>query len=514
MGVVYRAQHDIIERAVAVKVLSATCLRVPGIRERFFREARIANRLQHPAVIDVLDLGETEEGLLYLVMEYLLGETLFERFRRSPLPLRDLLEVVRAVCWALGAAHDIGIVHRDVTPSNVFLVRRAGTTAAQVKVLDFGIAFIKNEIRITVPGQMVGTPSYMAPEAVLGREITSATDVYSLGVVLYEGLTGRLPFDGPSFAIVAAKHVGDPPPPLHEHAPQAPERLAALVMRCLAKDPEGRPATMQEIGDELSALLRDLPAPRPEAPPPAGVFVPPVTPQQVVRAAVSQAAGSGIEAWKEFLARARAWARKENTAAAALRVGELEFALTGLVSAEKEIDGRLAQIEETQSRFEAARERFDRALDALRGEEALLEERVKGLRAALEAASSRRAEAEGAFAEARRPVREGEEAERNGRPSPRPAGSLVRAYRAAGEAARLCDEAAAAEQAALEAAKQGEDELQDVRFQIDQLASNSVRATAPLSEKLDSLQRDIGSFDERRAELYRKLIEAAGALTV
>ena len=222
MGEVWAARDLLLDRAVAVKVLGGALAGDGRAAERLRREARAAARLEHHSIARVLDLGE-QDGRPYLVMELLEGESLAARIDRAgAMAPREASRVVAAVADALEAAHRAGVVHRDVKPGNVFL-----TSDGEVKVLDFGIASAAGEAALTT-GEMLGTPAYLAPERVLGHPATAAADIYALGVVLYELVAGRRPFDNGSDIEVAMAHVHAHPPPLRLVAPSTP---AFLVFR-------------------------------------------------------------------------------------------------------------------------------------------------------------------------------------------------------------------------------------------------------------------------------------------
>ena len=248
MGSVWEAEDSVLHRSVAVKVLLEGLAADERFLERFRREARAAAGLSHPNVASVYDYGE-EGGTPYIVMELIRGETLAERLRREgALPAGEAVRITEGVTAALQAAHDAGVVHRDVKPGNVML-----TSAGEVKVLDFGIAAASWATPITATGAAIGTATYISPEQASGLPSTPASDVYSLGVVLYEMLAGRPPFIGESPIAVASSHVSDPPPPLGEIAPGVPESLAAVTMQALAKDPAERPPSAAAMAGMLRA---------------------------------------------------------------------------------------------------------------------------------------------------------------------------------------------------------------------------------------------------------------------
>ena len=235
MGEVWAARDLLLDRAVAVKVLGGAFAGDGRAAERLRREARAAGRLEHPAIAQVFDLGE-DGGRPYLVMELLEGESLAERIARAgPMGPAEAARVVAAVAGALEAAHRAGVVHRDVKPGNVFLTSDGG-----VKVLDFGIASAAGDTALTT-GDLLGTAAYLAPERALGHQATAAADVYALGVVLYELLAGRRPFEAGSDIELAMAHINADPVPLAMVAPSVPPPLAAACQQAMAKDPAARP---------------------------------------------------------------------------------------------------------------------------------------------------------------------------------------------------------------------------------------------------------------------------------
>jgi serine/threonine-protein kinase len=258
MGAVYLALHPKIGREVAVKVLAPHLSHQPQIAERFLVEARAVARIRHPNVIDIYDFGALDDGRLYYVMELLEGcelRTVLERRRKlSPLELWPYLE---QICAGLQAAHDQGIVHRDLKPENIFVV--AGKEL-RVKLLDFGIAKLlesEDGPSRTTTGMVIGTPRYIAPEQAAGKPalVSPRTDLYSLGVILYLALGGRPPFEAEINAILIAMHIADTPRPLRELEPTLPEAIAALVERCLEKEPSRRPASAVALAQAFRAAL-------------------------------------------------------------------------------------------------------------------------------------------------------------------------------------------------------------------------------------------------------------------
>ena len=256
MGVVYRAADLTMHRSVAVKLIRG----VDGVAldeevaGRFLREAKNTARIQHENIIEVYDFGRSDQGDMFFVMELLEGESLSTKLRRDgKLPPAIGVHIARQMCAALHVAHSAGIIHRDLKPANVMLVHRAGDDA-YVKVLDFGVAKSytpDQQTQLTHTGMLVGTVEYMAPEQIMGRTVDGRTDIYSLGVVMYRILTGKAPFrDGGVPALIHA-HLNVFPKSMTETAPELPGALDRVVLRCLAKQPEQRYESMEEVSRAL-----------------------------------------------------------------------------------------------------------------------------------------------------------------------------------------------------------------------------------------------------------------------
>jgi serine/threonine protein kinase len=260
MGKVYLAEHVEIGKRVALKVLHPSYSRMPDLVERFRREARAASKIGHPNIVDVTDSGATPDGSVYFVMEYLEGVELGSIIEREgALDVARALRITGQICRALSAAHREGIIHRDLKPENIFLITRGGE-ADVVKVLDFGIAKTTEaeaarERRLTSPGMAMGTPEYMAPEQAAGRPADARTDIYSLGAIMYEMVTGVPPYTGDNFMeILTKKATQDPPPPVSVRA-ELPAQVSDLVMAAMSRGPDGRPQSMDALEYELNKCL-------------------------------------------------------------------------------------------------------------------------------------------------------------------------------------------------------------------------------------------------------------------
>ncbi len=278
MASVYRAHDRMLERPVAVKILHEHYVSDEEAVERFQREARSAAQLAHPNIVTVIDRGE-DDGRPYIVFEYVEGENLKQLVtREGALPVGTVIDLGIQIAQALEAAHERGVVHRDIKPQNVLLAEEG-----RVKVTDFGIARSRGTEGLTLTGTIMGTSDYIAPEQAKGEPAGEASDIYSLGVVLYELLTGRVPYEAESPVAVAMRHVHDPIPSVRSVRPEVPPRLDAAVRRALAKEPRDRFASMSDLVAELEACRRgDVPVAHDSS---ATVIVPPVARQKPRRAA-------------------------------------------------------------------------------------------------------------------------------------------------------------------------------------------------------------------------------------
>ncbi|HET6972517.1 MAG TPA: protein kinase, partial [Pyrinomonadaceae bacterium] len=258
MGTVYRGTHVLMDKTVAIKVLRPSLAADEKIVARFSREARAASRISHPNAISVTDFGEDESGHVFLVMEFLSGKTLKQLIRdEGPLPLARVVDITRQVADALNAAHEQGVVHRDLKSDNIMLVDTMGGDHA--KVLDFGIAKINEpdgnpvDTGLTAPNLVIGTPQYMSPEQCSqDGEIDARSDIYSLGVILFEMLVGHVPFSGDSPTMVMMKHLQEPVPSVLEERSDLPASVARVVARAMAKVRDNRYQTVAELIEDLT----------------------------------------------------------------------------------------------------------------------------------------------------------------------------------------------------------------------------------------------------------------------
>ncbi|HEY8087711.1 MAG TPA: serine/threonine-protein kinase [Polyangiaceae bacterium] len=254
MGEVWRARHVALDREVAIKVLRPEHADDRDVAARFLREARTANLVRHPNVVDVLDVGQDEHGAPFLVQELLRGQDLARHVAEQGgrLPVAAAMQLLLPVVDAVAFAHARGVVHRDLKPENVFLAREG--EAVVPKLLDFGISHVAAGPRMTATGVALGTPAYMAPEQIKGRAVDARTDVWSLGVMVHEVLSGALPFTGETTADMFVQIATSPPIPLADAVPGVPEDLSRIVERCLCFAPEDRYADARALADDLRAF--------------------------------------------------------------------------------------------------------------------------------------------------------------------------------------------------------------------------------------------------------------------
>ena len=259
MGIVYRARHVLIDRVVALKLIRPDLRGETHLRAWMLREARAANRVDHAHIIDIHDIGETEEGELYLVMEYLVGTALSSELAKGPMILSRSVDILEQMCAALARAHDLGVIHRDLKSDNILLTTRGGRKDF-VKILDFGLAHLAMDPRLAPKGAVFGTPEYMSPEQARGEEAGPQSDLYALGVLFFEMLTGQLPFrSSDRDTLLEMQRSAPPPKPRGIKADVLPAG-EAIVLKLLEKDRRRRFQDAHHLHEELKALQRSLPS--------------------------------------------------------------------------------------------------------------------------------------------------------------------------------------------------------------------------------------------------------------
>ncbi|MDP3279400.1 MAG: protein kinase [Deltaproteobacteria bacterium] len=408
MATVYRASNDVLGRQVAIKFLAPDLALDSTQRQRFLREARATNRIRHEHIVDITDYGE-EGKLVYLVMELLEGEPLNHLIARGPVPPPEALHLLTQVTRALARAHELEVIHRDLKPENIFLTMVDGRP--HTKLLDFGLAHVSNEARLTAVGAVFGTPEYLSPEQARGApNVGPAADLYALGVVLFELLTQRLPFEGSTAELIVKHLQAQPPTPSQFRSTLSPE-IDALILKLLSKDPAQRHRDAYHLLDDLHALLAlySQPAivPTPSKPMtlPAEAFAAALAAldQQQATAASAPFEGSGSHPTAVFTT-ANQWVERRaifreaeqllsrsHNVSAAMRAMLQEFDRN--VDRLILVDGDLArygrQLAEHEADASAARERIGRALDELSRDESALRRQAEDILRRMERAAQR-----------------------------------------------------------------------------------------------------------------------------
>ncbi len=269
---IFLAEHQVIGSKVAVKALRPALHRHPDLVRRFVGEARATNIVRHDNIVQIYDIGLHDDWQYYFVMEFLRGTTLAPRIQQGPMSLEEAAPILLQTCDALNAAHSHGVVHRDLKPENIYLVPMRDRT--QVKIVDFGVArraVLEGDEQRTMAGTVLGTALYMSPEQAAGQEVDGRSDIYALGVIMFQLATGQLPFDANSIAVLMLAHASRPPPSPRSVNPDISPAYEEVILRCLAKAPAERYQTMADLGRAILHAQKNprMPTPRPAPPPPA-----------------------------------------------------------------------------------------------------------------------------------------------------------------------------------------------------------------------------------------------------
>lgn len=488
MGVVYRARHVLIERVVALKLIRPDLRGETHLRAWMLREARAANRVDHAHIVEIHDVGEAEDGELYLVMEYLIGNSLAGETARGPMPITRAVDIIEQMCAALARAHDLGVIHRDLKSENIMLTVRGGRRDF-VKILDFGLAALAHDPRLAPKGAVFGTPEYMSPEQARGEDATALSDLYALGVLFYEMTTGKLPFrSNDRDTLLEMQRSAKPNPPRALRA-DLPKGAEDIILRLLEKDPAKRYRDGHHLQDELKAVQRALPpmqwdihqSETPLAAPP-----PPPAPSPGVVEWGTRAANFG-----------RLLARGYPNGGAPPELQQSMTAMWDLAAKASRLEGELA----THSQKLDAIERRGRALRAEIGRK-VEELAVEESRALREAASERKRYTVGRHQDAEQrlavALSRAQETERNGS---RLNISLVRAiFEEVGAAQASMDGLRELEKDSEQRVAEKETMARDLRKQIEELRQQLKRYS-------ESLESDLAQGRERIAARVHEALE-------
>jgi len=492
MGTVYRGRHEVVGRDVAIKFLAPELAIDPTNRQRFLREARAANKINHENIIDINDFGETDDGLVYLVMEYLDGRPLSEEIARGPFAPRRAIKIAMQVAKALARAHELDVVHRDIKPDNIYLVRRGDDTDF-AKILDFGLAHMKGELRLTATGTVFGTPEYMAPEQARGAPMTASGDLYALGCVLYEMLTGDLPFSGTTPDLIL-KHMREQAPRVSSRLPGIPPEMDAMIAKLMQKDPAKRHANAYYLLEDLRQMLDLFPPDSVRSAPPRASIsasAPPGTASQV-QAPITRTT-SAEDSWAERVMQFRdlvpqAYPRGNAPTWLTQGIEDLAERIDTARKLRTELDRSATDAASREDHMRSARMRIGKALDELARDETRVLKQIDELAERVSEATARLEEMERpllrAWCEVPPVPATGARATRELSEILRDAGSLAGAWieldRSVANLRRDQDERAR--------------EHEDLRFQIAQLKGRmgTLNAEAEL---------DLGSLRERASRL-------------
>ena len=485
MGVVYRARHVLIDRVVALKLIRPDLRSETHLRAWMLREARAANRVDHAHIVDIHDVGETEDGELYLVMEYLTGVALSSIIGKGPAPLPRAVDILEQMTAALARAHDLGVVHRDLKSDNIMLTNRGGR-ADYVKILDFGLAALARDARLAPKGAVFGTPEYMSPEQARGEDAIAASDLYALGILFYEMTTGQLPFRSSDRETLLEMQRSAPAPSPRKLRPDLPDLAEEIILRLLEKRSSDRFRDGHHLQEELKKLQRMLPSQAWDKKPSSDATALPPPPPP--------APTPGVVEWSRRAANfLRATARAHPNGTAPAEVQQAADRVWDLASRAARLEGELAshssKLEAIQKRGRALRAEIGRKVEELAGEESRAMREASAERERAARLQKLRTEAEQAFHQARHAVST--------------AGS-AQAYQNAGAAHARSETLAMViqdyENRALERERYGA----SLRQQIDELKSQLQRYS-------EALENDLQAGRDRIAKRTREALSYEGA---
>jgi serine/threonine-protein kinase len=500
MATVYRARHKLVDRLCAVKVMNPALATDPTTRERFRREAKSAQSLAHPNVIEIFDQGETPEGTTYLVMELLAGTTLAALVEGGAVPPPRSLPIMIQIARGIARAHDLGVVHRDLKPENIFVVRRTDGSDL-VKILDFGIAKSRGDTRLTNAGELFGTPQYLAPERITGGDAGPSVDLYALGVIFFELATGKLPFEANDPTTFLIKHMKEQPPRARSLDPRLPERLDALIAQLLEKDPKARPVDAHRIEQELVAITRSL-----------GHFVPPEPEHdpQSARPPAPTLPPVGLHQWGKRVQLFEQMLARTDGATGTRRgldqtLAEVRKLVRELSEVREASTAEQHQLEEIDARGRDGRQRFGFAVDALGLDASKARGELRASRESLERLAQESKARASTYREAQREIITWEG--RSGMEEPYV--QLADAYRACADLVVAWHAARVREKAAQAAADTKERMVTDLDYQIAELRAALAHHEQGIDRDREAAQKRLVDLNARAERVEAQLLQLA-----
>ena len=496
MATVYRARHKLVDRLCAVKILAPHYAADPVVRERFRREAKSAQKLSHPNIIEIFDQGETEDNTAYMVMEYLRGQSLAELIAQGPVEIRRALGLMIQMARGIARAHDFEVIHRDLKPENIFLCEREDG-GDLVKLLDFGIARSRSDSRLTGAGELFGTPQYMAPERITSGEAGLSVDLYAVGVIFFEMVTGQLPFDAPDIPTFFIKHLKEAPPNPRKLNPKVPLELEGLILRLLAKEAKARPVDAHRVTSDLSGIARQIGMPVPAEPE--------TDPASSRPKAISLPA-VGIEAWQKrtvLLEQMLARAFNGNAPSEMSRtLAEVKSHVRRIAELRSKTMTAQRSLEQIEQRGRDGRQRFGFAVEALAVDASKAKDEARAAKARVAPLEERTKKSASLFVAAHREITYWE-----GRAGfQEPSKDLAGAYRAAAE---VVDRWVAAREDERVAIAEGETNVRavsDLEFQIGELRAALANHEQAIENEQKKAEEAIGEAGKLADQLETELV--------
>ncbi len=496
MATVYRARHKLVDRPCAVKILSPQYAADPVTRERFRREAKSSQKLSHPNIIEIFDQGEADEQTAYMVMELLQGQALADLLAQGALPIDRALGIMIQIARGIARAHDFDVIHRDLKPENIFVCAREDGSDL-VKLLDFGIARSRGDSRLTGAGELFGTPQYMAPERISAGEAGPSVDLYAIGVIFFELVTGSLPFDASDIPTWFIKHLKEPAPSPRKLNPRVPAELDALILALLAKEAKARPVDAHRVMIDLTAVAKKVGAaipPEPETDPASS------RPHAISLPAI------GIEAWQrrlqvleQMLARAFNGNAPSDLTKTLAEVKSHVRRIAELRSRSMTAQRSLEQIEQ---RGREGRQRFGFAVDALGIDASRAREQARAGKTNLGSLEEKVKDAAAKFMVVHKEITFWEG--RSGFQEPYK--DLATAYRAAAAAQDEWLAARSEERKTIAAAEGLDRAVSDLEFQINELRAALASHEVAIEEEQKKCEQQIGEAGKLADTLETELV--------